>query len=211
MPIYEDEELKRRAQVGMLREPVSTTMPVGGAPSIIPEPAQRQAPSAGNRHRPAMPGWDAGNWADPNMHSVKYDAGDLLYGLTKPSEVGRRVQSPEFQQRFPGATFNGKDWIDFQGALSDGDSGVPVYGIDYLKGANPETDTSEGAWWGAPEAAAVAGGGAPSAMSTPMGALNPALDSSALARIMAELNATAKDEQSPAEREAILQMLQGGL
>lgn len=202
---YDDEEMKRRSQIGMLRGgDASTTMPVGGAPQIIPEVPQRQTPSAGNRQAPAPVGWDAQNWSDPNMHSVKYDAGDLLYGMTRPNEVGRRVQSPEFQQRFPGATFNGKDWIDFQGVLSDGQSGSPVHGIDVLRGANPETDTSEGLWWGAPDESAPAAAGARSSPG-----LNPLMDSSAIARIMAELSAASKDEQSPAEREAILQMLQG--
>lgn len=146
MPATDPTAIRRQAQLDALGNPANNTLPVDG-----PAPSPMREPSAGHRHLPAMEGWDAGNWADPNMHSVKYDAGDLLYGLTKPSDVGAKVQSQEFQQRFPGATFNGKDWIDFAGALSDGDSGEPVYGIDYLKGANPETDTSDGAWWGAPD------------------------------------------------------------
>jgi hypothetical protein len=42
----------------------------------------------------------------------------------------------------------------------------------------------------------------------PIGTIDPAADNSALARIMAELSATSNGEQSPAEREAIMQMLQ---
>jgi hypothetical protein len=192
MPVnpYDEEALKRQQQVGMLGQPTSNTMPIGGRPSVIAAPPP--------------PGWDAGNWADPNMDSVKYDAGRLLYGKTRPSQVGETVKSAAFQQRFPGATFNGKDWIDFAGALSDGDSGVPVHGIDYLKGANAETDTSEGAWWGAPEA----GGGAPTTARAPS-TIDPRMDNSALMKIMAELNAASNGEDSPAEREAMLAMLQG--
>lgn len=203
---YADDEMKRRAQVGMLRDaPVSTTMPIGGAAQVMPVQPQRQTPSAGNRQQPPPPGWDAGNWSDPKMHSVKYDAGDLLYGATKPSDVGARVQSAPFQQRFPGATFDGKDNIDFKGALSDGDHGTPVGLIDVLMAADREGDTSNGIWWGAPD------GTTPGAAAgqKPLGGMNPVMDNSAIARIMAELSAASHDDQSPAEREAVLQMLQG--
>lgn len=171
-----------------------------------PEAAKRQAQISqlGPRSGPAPVGWDATNWADPNMHSVKYDAGALLNGHTKPSEIGQIVQGEDFQKRFPGATFNGKDWLDFNGAMSDGDHGSPVHGIDVLMAADPEADTSNGIWWGAPDdnAAAAAAPSAPVSH-----AMNPAADNSALAKIMAELSATSKNEQSPAEREAILQSL----
>ncbi len=187
---YAEDELKRRAQVGMLGEPTSNTMPVREPPRTI-------APIAGR----APAGWDQVNWDDPNMHSVKYDTERLLFGKNRPSEVGEAVRGADFQRRFPGATFNGKDWIDFQGILSDGEKGSPVHGIDFLRGANQETDTSEGHWWGAPE------GQAPAQTAQGGPAVDPRMDNSALARIMAELNAASKDEESPAEREAMLAML----
>jgi hypothetical protein len=168
---------------------------------------KRQA-QIGQLRAPA--GFDQGNWDNPNMDSVKYDAGRRIGNLTRPSEVGALVSGQDFQKRFPGATFNGKDWIEFQGALSDGDSGVPVHGIDVLKNANKETDTSDGLWWGAPDDSPAQAQQAPTAkrQGDPIGAMDDATDNSALARIMAELTATSNGEQSPAEREAILQMLQ---
>lgn len=205
---YSEDELKRRAQVGMLNDspPINGTMPIGGGRGVIsPAPSPFQiAPVQGA----PPPGWDAGNWADPNMHSVKYDAGRLLYGKSKPSEIGQVVQGADFQKRFPGATFNGKDWLDFNGALSDGDSGSPVNGIDVLQAADQENDTSNGIWWGAPDGAPTpAQGGGGLQRETPAVDL---ADNSVIDRIMAELQATSNDEQSPAEREALLQMLQGG-
>jgi hypothetical protein len=174
------------------------------------EDRRRQSQISQLRGAPA--GFDQGNWDNPNMDSVKYDAGRMIGGRTRPSEVGALVSGQDFQTRFPGATFNGKDWIEFQGALSDGDSGSPVHGIDVLKNANAETDTSDGLWWGAPDAnpAPQAQMQAPAAkrQGDPIGTLNPAADNSALAKIMAELTAASNDEQSPAEREAIMQMLQ---
>lgn len=213
MPVLDDSGSKAIYDItggqntGVIKPPTFNTQPIGGAPTYgVPE---RQTPSAGNRDKAAMPGWDAGNWADPNMHSVKYDAGDMLYGLTKPSEVGARVGSADFQKRFPGATFDGKDNIDFKGALSDGDSGSPVNLIDVLMSADGDADTSNGVWWGAPDGAPAATAPAVSAKPA-VGGLNPAGDNSALTKILEELGATSNGEPSPAEREAILQLLQGG-
>jgi hypothetical protein len=203
--MYSEDEMKRRAQVGML----------GGAPvnhamndkSVLGVTGGTNSGFVNPVSGPAPPGWDAGNWADPNMHSVKYDAGRLLYGAKKPSEVGSRVSSADFQKRFPGATFDGKDKVDFKGALSDGErGGVPVGLIDVLMAADANTDSSNGIWWGAPEGSPQA---APKGQQA--GGVNPMADSSTIARILAELTAASNDEQSPAEREAVLQLLQGGL
>ena len=94
----------------------------------------------------APPGWDQAKWADPDHHSVKYDAAAFLYRLTRPSEIDAMVKSPAFQARFPGATFNGKDKIDF-GSVTE--NGVPVGVIDVLMRADRGGDTSAGLWWGA--------------------------------------------------------------
>lgn len=169
--------------------------------------AKRQA-QMGQLRAPA--GFDQGNWDDPNMHSVKYDAGRMLYGKTKPSEVGAIVGGADFQKRFPGSTFDGKDHIDFKGALSDGDSGTPVGLIDVLLAADKNADTSNGIWWGAPDGQPTSSAMKPSAP-VPLSAVtggSAAGDNSALARIMAELTAASNGEHSPAEREAVLEMLQ---
>ena len=92
------------------------------------------------------PGWDQMKWADPDHHTVKYDAAAFLYGLTKPSEIRAMVESAEFQKRFPGATFDGKDKIDFGSITEDG---VPVGIVDVLMSADRGGDTSAGLWGGA--------------------------------------------------------------
>ena len=149
------------------------------------------------------------------MQSVKYAAGSFLSGATRPSEVAAIVNSPEFQARFPGATFNGKDMIDFAGAMSDGTSGVPVGLVDVLRSADQGADSSEGFWWGANEGGgdfvpsdgsgreSFTGGG-------PMGGENLGGDNSALAQIMKELAAMRDGQQSPSQRDAIMQILGGG-
>jgi len=90
-------------------------------------------------------GWDQAKWADPDHHTTKYDVAAFLYDVTEPSEVKRIVESAAFQERFPGATFNGKDKIDFGDNLEDG---VPVGIIDVLMQANEGQNTSAGLWWG---------------------------------------------------------------
>jgi hypothetical protein len=119
------------------------------------EEAQRykesQAPPEDETGVPARigappPGWDPTKWADPDHHTVKYDAAAFLYGLTRPSEIDAMVKSAPFQERFPGATFDGKDKIDFGSVTEDG---VPVGVIDVLMRADQGGDTSAGLWWGA--------------------------------------------------------------
>ena len=98
------------------------------------------------RTGPAPPGWDPTKWADPDHHTVKYDAAAFLHDLTKPSEIAAMVKSAAFQARFPGATFNDKDKIDFGSVTEDG---VPVGVVDVLMRADQGGDTSAGLWWGA--------------------------------------------------------------
>ena len=97
------------------------------------------------RTGPAPHGWDQAKWADPNHHTTKYDVAAFLYGVTEPSRVKEIVESARFQARFPGATFNGKDKIDFGDNLEDG---VPVGIIDVLMQADEGRNTSAGLWWG---------------------------------------------------------------
>jgi hypothetical protein len=181
MPIDPFDDQKRQAQIGQLRAPA---------------------------------GFDQANWDNPEMDSVKYAAGRRLAGATRPSEIGGIVGGADFQTRFPGATFDGKDRINFNGAPADGArGGVPVHDVDVLMAADRDADTSNGVWWD--DITNAQGGGAPQAQAPaarrqgdPIGTIDPAADNSALARIMAELSATSNGEQSPAEREAIMQMLQ---
>jgi hypothetical protein len=210
---YDPNELKRQSQISQLTgAPASNTMPVGGAMGA----ATGAAPDWRVSPRGTAPaGFDQKNWDDPGMQSVKYRAGRLLSGASKPSEVAARVNSPEFQQAFKGATFDGKDRVNFQGALSDGESGVPVYDIDVLMGADRDSDSSNGLWWGHDVAGMNQGpsdAAAAAPMMTPQAGMSPAGDNSALAKIMEELQAAQQGAQSPTERDAVMQMLmQGGI
>lgn len=167
----------------------SNTMPVGGRA----------------RSGAAPSGYDQKNWDNPNMKSVKYDAASFLAGKNKPSEIASIVGSPEFQARFKGATFDGKDRVNFNGALSDGASGVPVYDIDVLMAADREGDTSNGFWWGHDvpgmnqgPAAGVAGGARP-----PVSNILPIAgqQSDLMAQVMAAIQA----QQEQPDGQALLQ------
>jgi hypothetical protein len=84
------------------------------------------------------------------------------------------------------------------------------FDVDFGRGAG--ADGGALAWQAedvnAPQEMAAPSAPAAQRQGDPIGALDDATDNSALARIMAELTATSNGEQSPAEREAILQMLQ---
>lgn len=159
----------------------------------------------GQRAGQAPAGFDQKNWADPNMQSVKYAAGGFLNGMTKPSQIARAVGGADFQKRFPGATFDGKDRVNFNGAMSDGDSGVPVYDVDVLMGADKGADSSNGFWWGhdvpgmnkGPGGVTVGQGGP--GVSGPMG--NPA--SPGQSDLMAQILASLQDQQP--DPQALLQ------
>jgi hypothetical protein len=110
-----------------------------------PEDAGRDLTGVPSRTGRAPSGWDQAKWLDPNHRTVKYDAAAFLQGVTKPSEVSDIVRSADFQTRFPGATFNGKDTIDFGDVLEDG---VRVGEIDVLMRSDRGRDTSSGLRWG---------------------------------------------------------------
>tara|TARA_R110002072_G_scaffold26604_1_gene87795 strand:- start:6450 stop:8318 length:1869 start_codon:yes stop_codon:yes gene_type:complete len=115
------------------------TKPVVVAPTTTPTPPTPPAPQT-----QAPGGYDQTKWEDTAHDSMKYKAGRLLAGLSRPSEIQAMVESAEFQQAFPGATFDGKDKINFNGIPSDG---VPVYEVDVLAGADRGSDSSSGFQW----------------------------------------------------------------
>jgi hypothetical protein len=160
-----DEDLKRNAQVSMLRGQEPTSRPMGG-----------------------------NSQADFLQHASRYSP--------NPSGLNSLMSDREFQQRFPQARIHKNDWID----LGDG-SGL----IDTVRGFNADTDGGE-AWQWLTEAEALKGkameGQGRKAMGQQAFLAN---DNSSLARILAELDAAGREEQSPAEREAVLAMLQGGM
>jgi hypothetical protein len=157
--VFEDEELKRRSQVGQLRgeEPVNTTM--GSSRGDFLRMTERFSPNA------------------TGLDSLFADQG--------------------FRNRFPQARIHKNDWID----LGDG-----TELIDAIEGFDRPTNAGT-RWQWLTESEALKGKANERRM-VPMG-MHPAADNSALARILVELNATSEGRQSPAEREAVLAMLQG--
>lgn len=134
-------------QQALMQGPAPRPQP--SAPSVAPGSGTRTAatiaPPGAMRN---MSGFDQRNWDDPEMDSVKYGHGRLANGIVKPSEMAALVASEAYQARFPGATFDGKDRVHFQGAASDGRrGGVPVGSIDVLRAADKDADTSEGGDW----------------------------------------------------------------
>ena len=135
----------------------SVAPPVSSITAAAPSAGRAQVAPVGAMSN--MSGYDATNWADPDMDSVKYGHGRLANGIVRPSVMGKLVASEAYQKRFPGARFDGKDRVYFNGALSDGArGGTPVYSIDVLRGADRDNDTSEGGDWMPDDIAAAASG-----------------------------------------------------
>lgn len=210
---YDPEQLKRQAQITQLGQPTSTTMPVGGAPKLQPasDPWAKGQIVGGARE-----GADfarlGGGFGDANTDSMKHTFGRLAQNYApNPQGLQGLMNDAEFKRLFPKATVN-KDWIDFGGQV-DPHTGTAVGKVDAIHAFDEAMGEGNNKnWQWLTEEEALGGGGSPAAAAPrPMAVLNPAGDNSTLARIMAELSATQNDEQSPAEREAILQLLQGGL
>jgi hypothetical protein len=144
---------------------------------------------------------------EPTSRPMGNSQGDFLSHAGRfspnPSGLNSLMGDSEFRGRFPNARIHKNDWVD----LGDG-SGL----IDTVRGFNTDTDTGE-AWQWLTEAEALRGNATKDAGKSRMASMgmNPAADNSAITRIMAELSAASQGEQSPAEREALLAMLQGGI
>lgn len=228
-----DEELKRQAQIGMLKDPVSTTMPVksyepgsvmdvtkGTNPGVMGPISGAPVSDAGLWGKGEIKGGArqgadfarlAGGFGDANTDSMKHTFGRIAQNFEHtPQGLQALMADAEFKQLFPNATIN-KDWIDFGGQL-DPHTGTKVGKIDVMRAWDPTNNGGTG-WQWLTEDEAMSGGGTPAAgmPAQTTGALNPMADNSTLAKIMAELNAASSDEPSPAEREALFAALQGGL
>lgn len=137
----------RKAQMDALGgAPVNGTMPIGGAQQqVIPEPAP--AKPAGDFGR--LRGFDANNYNDPNMNSVKYTFGRIAskYAPT-PDQLDALMADADFKAKFPNATKVGKDSIDFGGVLSEFSKGTPVGLVDVGQAFDDKANTGDGWWWG---------------------------------------------------------------
>lgn len=131
--------------------------------------------------------------------------GDFLQHASRfspnPSGLQSLMGDEQFRQRFPSARVHKNDWVD----LGDG-AGL----IDSIEAFDATNNTGK-RWQYLTEADAIGSKAAEGGLARP--GVNPqalmAADNSSLTRIMAELTAASEGNQSPAEREALLAMLQG--
>lgn len=213
-----DEDMKRKAQIGMLQDPVNGKLPISPptqAPPTAPlvredmtEPWAKGQIKGGARQ-----GADfarlGGGFGDANTDSMKHTFGRIAQNFEHtPQGLQALINDPEFKSLFPTATLD-KDWINFGGQL-DPHTGTNVGKVDVLHAFDPNMGEGNNKNWQWLTEEEAMGGGAPSQPTLSVGS-NPMGDNSALMRILAELNATGNDEQSPAAREAIMQLLQGGM
>lgn len=112
------------------RPAASAVSPVASAAA----PAKGRAVGGGNLG--GVQGYDAAKFADPNVQSLKYRAGRILSDYPTTSEgIRAAMQDPRWlsDAGLAGATYGGKDVINFHGELSDGTTGVPVNEVDVLQ------------------------------------------------------------------------------
>jgi hypothetical protein len=97
-------------------------------------------------------GYDANNWG--RMDSTKYRTAEFFRGMADREgapvtidNIKRWTASSEFQSMFPGATFDGKDRLNFHGMV-DPHSGATLREVDILLQADPSNPNAElGLWW----------------------------------------------------------------
>jgi hypothetical protein len=84
---------------------------------------------------PALPGWDAGKWADPTHVTPKYVIGRILANFA-PTPQGLEDALPDIQRAIPGTTRVGDDKLDIPGV------GIVDVGLSFSVGGGV------GWWWG---------------------------------------------------------------
>jgi hypothetical protein len=97
-------------------------------------------------------GYDANNWG--RMDSAKYRTAEFFRGMADRegapvtiNNIKRWTASSEFQSMYPGATFDGKDRLNFNGMV-DPHSGATLREVDILLQADPSNPNAElGLWW----------------------------------------------------------------
>lgn len=188
MPTIDPNELTRQAQIKQLGGTAGTsnTMPAGSSPFEGFDFSREQ-----NVQKSAKDAFaDLAKKAGPAPLNDKSALGSWFTEKIAPgmNALGHQVQSVD------GDKFRFKNW--------QGD-----YNVDFGRGAGADGGALA---WQAEDAnapAPMAGGGMTSPNAPVIGA-NPALESGSLAKIMAELQAAQEGAQSPAEREAMMQLLQ---
>ena len=183
------------------------------------------AASAGRNNFANVQGFDQGNWDSAN--TLKYEAGRILSRYpTTSAGIQQALQDPDWlaNPRLAKATFDGKDKINFQGALSE-DGGVPVFDVDVLEAlANGVSDRPwqwlDQAYMDSPSGGGGGGtGGGRTGGTSSDDLLRAVMDmisggdfgggqSNVLDQIMRELQAQAQGRNSPMAQQAMLQQLQ---
>lgn len=99
----------------------------GTAPSSGATPAGAAATGGGGGMPSTLEGFDAGKFADPNKHDVKYDFARLAAGAP-PTPAGLDSIWDQIRQQFPEAVRVDQDEIDFDGPGPGGP-------VDVIRGA----------------------------------------------------------------------------
>lgn len=114
-----------RLMTGMGSTPAST-LPGAAATREPGTPAVPADTSAWDTHEYAipqhvaqnpgqvMPGWDAANWANPNMQTPKYVVGRILSQYPH-TIAGLADAMAEIRMAYPGSLFDGKDKVTIPG------------------------------------------------------------------------------------------------
>jgi hypothetical protein len=220
------EQLHRQAMLAQLGQPTNQTQPVG-----TPVPEAPAAPVNTRDTRNAlggyagvgqMNGFNTAGYGDDTKaaNSVKNTFGRIASRYQHaPGSLDQIFADADFQRYFPNARRvqgGAGDQIDFGGILSDFESGVPVGIVDVLQGSDPSNNSSQGWQWMDLASAAGAGSAAPQATQAAQGALNTGgVDQLAgqdnLAQILRQIQALSDGGQDPMQRDALMQMLGGGI
>lgn len=204
MPVnpYDQDEAQRQAQITALRQPQAY-----GAPgNALSEPGQR--PAAAVVPGPQIfEGFDFGREQNTGKSAKDSFAHYAKLAPTAPTHDKKALEAWAKQYVMPGMNADGHGVSSIDGDKLRFKNWQGEFDVDYGRGAGAEGGALA---WQADDVNAILGAQAPggSVASPAMGGGMNLMDNSSLGRIMAELNATANNEQSPAEREAVLQMLQ---
>jgi hypothetical protein len=195
---------------------LNTTLAGGG---LVGDAMQRRGgASAGSSRNVSggnlanLQGYDAGNFGNPDVQTLKYRAGRIIndYFDGSSDSIQRAMQDPRWMNDpdLSRAQFNGEDKINFLGALSE-DGGVPVNWIDVIQGwengrGNPLAQWIDEANSGGGGQAPASGGGgvnlAPSALLRAISQGGNGNDT--LAKIQAEIQALINGGGSPLAMDA---------
>jgi hypothetical protein len=127
----------------------------GGGTRRVPLSGRENQANLWGIHNPEV--WENADSPDLNRRALRVL---MRYGTT-PDAIRQAMQDPDWlaDPDLAGATYNDGDRINFHGALSAGDHGVPVNEVDVLAAYDANTGQSQGLRWGDVDAMGAMGGG----------------------------------------------------